>query len=170
MMNRFAFLVVFSIGLAIPAAGQVNSADTQKIEDIRHLMKVTGMERLQQSMTDQMMGALRQSLPSMPDEDERFDKMRDRLTEILGDELRKLNYATVMIEIYDKYFTAAEIKELIHFYNSPIGQKAIQILPALTQESIAKGVELGKTAGKKAMERWLEEFPELKKAGLPAGE
>jgi uncharacterized protein len=167
MAKRFAFILVVFVALTFSAAAQIKSADPAKIDDIRKLMKMTGMENLQQSMIEQMIGSLKQSLPPAPDQDGRFQKMSDRLVDILNEEFKKMSFTNYIIELYDKYFTPDEIKGIIQFYESPVGKKATQVMPALTQDSMSHGMELSRVAGQKAMERWLDEFPELKKAAAP---
>jgi len=43
---------------------------------------------------------------------------------------------SVTFDLYDKYFTTDQIKDLIAFYKTPTGQKAVAILPQLSQESM----------------------------------
>jgi uncharacterized protein len=42
----------------------------------------------------------------------------------------------VMLEVYDKYFTEAEVKDLVAFYKTPTGQKFIKILPQISAEML----------------------------------
>jgi hypothetical protein len=51
---------------------------------------------------------------------------------------------------------------LIQFYESPVGKKAIAVLPAITQEGMKRGMELGSTVGEKVLTRLVNEFPDLK--------
>jgi hypothetical protein len=44
----------------------------------------------------------------------------------------------VMLEVYDKYFTEAEVKDLIDFYKTPTGQKFIKILPQISAEMLPR--------------------------------
>jgi hypothetical protein len=44
-----------------------------------------------------------------------------------------------LINVYAKHFTPNDVKELLAFYASPVGQKAVAALPVLTQESAALG-------------------------------
>ncbi|MFK7908971.1 MAG: DUF2059 domain-containing protein [Akkermansiaceae bacterium] len=44
-----------------------------------------------------------------------------------------------MTKLYEKEFTTEELKELVAFYRTPLGQKALNRLPALTQQ----GAKLG---------------------------
>ena len=165
MKTKFLLLILLWLSVAISAVGQVKKEEPEKVENIRCLLKMVGVERIQQGMMDQMLAALKNAIP--PTSNQSGQKMLDRLTEILGEEFKKIGFTNMAIELYDKYFTAEEIKGLIQFYESPVGQKAIQVLPGLTQESTTRGIELGKTAGMKAMERWLDEFPELKNLAAP---
>jgi len=161
--SRLLILIVLSLGMALPAMAQVKSPDPEKTENIRQLMKMIGVDKLQHSMADQMFDALKKVMPAAQFQDDKSRKMLDRLMEILGEEFKKVDFSSMTLELYDKYFTADEIKGLMQFYSTPVGQKSIQVLPALTQESMGRGMELGQAAGTKAVDRWLDEFPELKK-------
>lgn len=39
--------------------------------------------------------------------------------------------------IYARHFTAAELRELLAFYRTPVGEKSIRVLPAITAETLA---------------------------------
>jgi hypothetical protein len=45
--------------------------------------------------------------------------------------------------IYHKYFSLEELKELIKFYKTPIGQKVISVMPLATQDSMVATQEWG---------------------------
>jgi uncharacterized protein len=53
---------------------------------------------------------------------------------------QKLNFGQMMEEIstivYDKYYTIEEIKDLIVFYKTPTGQKAIKTSPSLMADTL----------------------------------
>ncbi len=46
-----------------------------------------------------------------------------------------------MYPIYAKYYTVAEIKQLVAFYKSPIGAKTLTAMPAAINESLQAGVQ-----------------------------
>lgn len=48
----------------------------------------------------------------------------------------------VIVPIYDKNFSAAEIKDLIAFYETPTGQKMVKSMPQMTQETMQKTMEV----------------------------
>lgn len=39
--------------------------------------------------------------------------------------------------IYARHFTAAELRELLAFYRTPVGEKSIRVLPQITAETLA---------------------------------
>jgi hypothetical protein len=59
--------------------------------------------------------------------------------------------------LYDKYFSENELKDLISFYKSPTGMKAIKTLPQLAGEATAKSSELLTPRITKIVDEILEE-------------
>ena len=44
-----------------------------------------------------------------------------------------------MVDLYAKHFTHDDVLVLLEFYSSPVGQKAVTVLPLLVQEGAAIG-------------------------------
>ncbi len=55
--------------------------------------------------------------------------MQSEVDAIINDNIGPLT--ELIIGIYHKHFTADEIKEMIGFYATPLGQKSIRVMPAL---------------------------------------
>ncbi|HEX3130528.1 MAG TPA: DUF2059 domain-containing protein [Thermoanaerobaculia bacterium] len=49
-----------------------------------------------------------------------------------------------MTDLYMRTFTEAEIRELIAFYKTPVGQKTLEQMPILMQEGMKIGTDLAK--------------------------
>jgi hypothetical protein len=64
---------------------------------------------------------------------------------------------------YDKNFTREEIRGLIQFYESPLGKKAITVVPQLMAELQTKGRKWGEDLGRQSMLEVLAEHPEFEK-------
>lgn len=47
-----------------------------------------------------------------------------------------------MAEIYRKYFEKEEIEKLLEFYQSPVGQKSVELMPVLFQEGGQLGMRI----------------------------
>ena len=58
-----------------------------------------------------------------------------------------------LLPVYDAHYTHDDIKALLAFYRSPIGQKSIRELPAIMQESSAIGRAWGEAAGRRVAEK-----------------
>lgn len=54
-------------------------------------------------------------------------------------------------EVYKKHFTSAEIKQLIAFYESPIGKKYVEKQPLVLTDSYQLGSEWGRKLGEKVV-------------------
>src|SRR5262245_24287155 len=162
-MRKCVLFVLMTVALTVPAIGQATDSSSEKKDNIRHLMTVMGAEKLAATVLDQYLQAMKPILAQASLNDEEVRKRLDRFSEIMSDEFKQVNLSTMYVELYDKYFTSDEIKGLIQFYESPIGKKYIEVLPAITQESMKRGMEVGSTVGQRAFERLVEEFPELKR-------
>ncbi len=77
-----------------------------------------------------------------------FERMNSRINEALDK----------VASIYASNFTVEELNELITFYRSPIGQKYLERLPGMTQESMLVGQEFGKDIGPELQQRIVEEL------------
>ena len=71
--------------------------------------------------------------------------------------------------VYDRNLSHQEIRGLIEFYQTPLGQKAIATLPKVTAELQEQGRKWGEDVGKDCMVEVLSEHPELAE-GLTAAQ
>jgi uncharacterized protein len=60
--------------------------------------------------------------------------------------------------IYARNFTAEELREVTAFYRGPTGQKFVQKLPAITQESMVVGQRFGQAVGGEIRARMIDEL------------
>jgi hypothetical protein len=149
--------------LATPLLAQQNSTQSEKTANIDRLLKLVNVEKLQQSMMEQLMGLMKQSFDPQSLENESNRKILSRFSDLLKEEMLKIDFTAINREFYDKYFSNDEILGLIAFYESPIGKKTLQILPALQTEATNRGAEFGQQAALKALDRWAAEYPEVQK-------
>lgn len=86
------------------------------------------------------------------------DRVFVRFKELLT---QKINFGQVTeqisYELYDKYFSLEEIKDLIIFYKSPTGKKAVKALPLLVEESGRKSNQILTPAIQQIMLQVLDE-------------
>jgi len=63
----------------------------------------------------------------------------------------------IFYELYDKYFTEAELQDLVAFYQSSTGKKSISVQPRMFSESMAMVMERIKPKGMEIMAEFLKE-------------
>lgn len=127
--------------LALPVRAQEAAAPPTKEQDIRRLLVLMGSADLGKQVLDQMLGEFRSSAPEVPAE----------FWEGIRAEVDSQGFVELAVPIYDKHFSQGEIRELIAFYETPIGRKLTSKLPAITQESMAAGMKWGEELATKVM-------------------
>lgn len=111
-------------------------------------------------MTSNMRPILESSLPPGEYRAQLIELFLERFQSKLSlDELVEL-----AIPVYDKYFSLEEIDGLTRFYQTPLGKKAISVLPQVLLETQSAGSKLGEQIGRQAMMEVLAEHPDLQKA------
>ena len=135
-MKRTILAVLCLLALAHPLQAQEGNT---KEQDIRKLLVLTGSDKLAEQIMDQMMVAL----DTIGGDKSFWEGFR---AEIDTEELIRMT-----IPIYDKHLTHEEIRGLIAFYQTPLGTKLIEKLPAITQDSMAAGMKWGEEVAQKAM-------------------
>jgi hypothetical protein len=139
--TRVALLFALALSLAPPVGAQ--TADVQFRDDIQLLMEVTGAAsfglQLGTIVSDSFVNNMKQAYPDMP------DRAIAVIREVFNTEMSKMltgprGVQREMIDLYTKHFTPQDVKELLTFYTSPVGQKAVKALPLLTQE----GADIGR--------------------------
>ncbi|WP_049723188.1 DUF2059 domain-containing protein [Gilvimarinus polysaccharolyticus] len=108
---------------------------TQAAEPVYELMDLVGSKDQMEQMSDQMVTMITSANPAlMPHQ----DKISAWTNKYFTWEAMKED----MAGIYRKYFTDDEIKKLIEFYKTPVGEKAINVMPQLFQEGSQIGMKI----------------------------
>ena len=142
----------------------MTSIDPAKKADIRRLQELTSakarMLQVMQGMETSLRPLMTSALPA--------GAYRDRLVQLFFERFHsKMDLEALLdtsIPIYDKYFSAEEIKALIKFYETPLGQKTLEVMPKMTPELMNAGKSWGESLGRTSMLEVLNEHPELANA------
>ena len=112
----------------------------EKRQEIETMLKLTGMQQLTDQMMAQMIQGMSANMPTVPPEFwQRFSK-----------NLKTAELIEKIIPLYDKYYSLEDLKAVNAFYSSPAGQRMIQTLPQIMQESMKIGQEWGQEIGARA--------------------
>lgn len=140
------------------ASGDASSKLSEsKRATIFELLKITNADANVKRIMDQMMATHQKQYPfivssvissdsSLSEEQkkelakkltQRQDQATERMRELFE---QKIDLADVMnrvaLNVYDKYFTESELKDIVAFYKTPVGQKTLKVMPQVMQDSM----------------------------------
>ena len=113
--------------------------DSTKVALIHQLLTVTRSVDLAISTMEASIPAQRAANPRIP------AVFWDRF--LAGARTRRGDLEGLLTDVYERHFSSDELRQLIAFYQTPIGQKLTAELPAVTQESMQAGREWGRRLG-----------------------
>jgi hypothetical protein len=108
-----------------------------------------------------IMPALMQSfkpaiVQNRPEVERDYDAIVPLMLEGMNARLNELNEQ--IAAVYARNFTADELREAVAFYRGPTGQKIVQKLPVITQESMAIGQRFGQSIASELRGRMIDEL------------
>ena len=146
------------------AASDKPAIDPAKEKDIRRLLEVAGTKDLMASVMDGMAQNVKPILQnSLPPGDYR-DKLIDAFIVKFRSKLGLSQLLDLAVPLYEQNYSDSEIKSLIAFYETPLGQKVVRVTPAMPSEMMARGQKLGEEVGRTSMLEVIAEHPEFQKA------
>ena len=108
-----------------------------------------------------LMPAILQSLkPAIVQGRSGVDRDFDSLTPVILDsfQARYSELSDAMAVVYANNFTADDLRNLITFYKSPLGQKMLEKTPALTKQSLVAGQRFGASVAADLRQKIIEEL------------
>lgn len=134
-MNKLKSLfAVFVLVLPMVLSAEVATASAQNISaqkqaTIDELMKVIDFDKMINESIETSMKGLEQMLPGLA-------KHQTELRNFYNKTINPQQLRNDVTTIYAEIFTEQELKDLITFYKTPTGQKALQKLPEIMQRSM----------------------------------
>lgn len=135
---KSALLTAVAIGLLAalaPAAAQ--TVDAAKAKDIRRLLELNNAIELGLQAVSLEIEQTKKQFPDAP------GKFWEEMENEIKKEFRSESFLSEMVTIYDRHLTAEDVKGLVAFYETPLGQKTIRVLPLLVAEAQKVGEQRG---------------------------
>jgi hypothetical protein len=110
------------------------SIDPQKDLDIRSLLELIGARDMIQEAANNSTEQYRQKLIALAPND---DKAQDSVNSYLAVFQKQYDADTLadqLVAVYDKHYTEEEIKGMLQFFGSPLGQKVAAEMPKISKE------------------------------------
>ena len=155
---------------AAPAAPQASASTTPPPADkidpakeaaIRHLMEITETSKLGDSVSSYFESRVR-SVISEALGPERTPKFMEAFTKTLEANVPPSAVVDAMVPIYARAFSMEDIQGLIQFYESPLGQRIVKVMPKVEEDSQNAGLQLGNKATLATLQGMTGDYPELK--------
>ena len=148
-----------------PAAQQSAAAskpmDPAKEADIRALMELVGArDQVQDSLTTSSEQYREKLLGTVPNN----EKGQAFINAFITSYEKKYDADQVteqLVTIYDKHYSDEEIKGLLQFYGSPLGQKVAAEMPKINRETQAASRAVSSKAAREALAMVKEQNPEV---------
>ena len=135
-----------------PQDGATPKIDPAKETDIRSLMELVGArDQVQDSVNNSTEQFREHLLASVPNN----DKGQDFVNAFSASYQKKFDVEQIadqLVSVYDAHFTDDEIKGLLQFYGSPLGQKVAAEMPKIAREIQAKSRATATKAAKEALQ------------------
>jgi hypothetical protein len=143
------------------ALAPAKSIDAAKEADIRSLMELVGARDLVQDGANASIEQSREKLlATVPNN----DKGQAFVNAFAASYQKKFDVDQVtdqLVGVYDKHFSDDEIKSLLQFYGSPLGQKVAAEMPKITREIQAATRAAGNKAAKETLAELKQQNPEV---------
>ncbi|KAA1158986.1 DUF2059 domain-containing protein [Pseudoalteromonas distincta] len=122
------------------------STKQQKIDELINVMNLDSMVDSMYGQVEGMMKGMSDQMGVKPSEQAIFDKYYGDMTTVLKTEMSWAKMQPMMVNVYDKHFSEQEIADMLAFYKTDTGQKILEKMPVVMQESMQMSQSLMKDA------------------------
>jgi hypothetical protein len=150
-----ASLLAGALLWAAPAMGQTPSAEA--LAAARELLVASKTAEQYKAIMPMLVQTLKPMIvQGRPQVERDFDAIMPTL--LSGFQSRFDEISESIAKLYASSFTAAELREVTGFYRGPTGQKLLEKLPHIMQQSMAIGQQIGQRMGEELKARIIEEL------------
>ena len=148
-MKRIIFAALLTIFIALPAPSHAQAA---KQQDIIKLLKIMGVETQGMQMLDLVIQSIQPMIQNSVPPD-----VAAAFWAAFKSKFDANEFMNMLVPIYDKHFTHDDIKQLIKFYESPVGKKLLKATPTMAQETAAAGQKWGEKLGEESIKELMKQ-------------
>lgn len=149
-----------------PASPQAQTQGEHKVDpseeaDIRSLIELIGANDAIEDATTNAIEQFRVNLvEALPDSD-RARKFENAFLEKYKARFNADQVMDQLVLIYDKHFGEDDIKGMLQFYGTPLGQKLAQEMPMVTRETQAATGQLSRKVAREVLQELGSEYPDF---------
>ena len=144
-MKKLLTATAMSIALFQPITAMAATATEASVKE---LLQVTESEQMLDQVSAQMDSIMSQSIQQVQKQQgepltdaqvEVVHKYSKKMADVMAKGMTWSDLEPAMVKIYQDNFTQEDINGLIAFYKTPLGQKTIEKMPVVMQQSMAVG-------------------------------
>jgi hypothetical protein len=148
--------------LAVPQSGPaegVRSIDPAKEADIRSLMELVGARDTMQDFAAHGADQFRENLQASVPASHRGQQFVNAFIQGYKAKFNAEDATAQLVAIYDQHFTQDDIKGLLQFYGSPLGQKFAAEMPKINGEMQVANRAFSTRIAKEVLKDLRKEYP-----------
>ncbi len=158
MPRRATLFVVWIIaivfGLARPAGADPAPDAVAAAKELVVTMRAADqLKTLFPMIMQQLKPAIAQGRPEVEKD---YDAALPHIVEAAN--ARMIEFVDAIAAVYAQHFTADELRQISMFYKGPVGQKFLQNMPAIMQDSMAVGQKFGASLAEDMRNRMSDEL------------
>ncbi len=159
-LRRVIGLLVVVMSISAPVARAQSAAPAPSPEALATAQELVTTIHLVDQFKALMPSIIKGLKPAIVQGRSNVDRDYDALTPILleGFQARFSELSDAVAIIYASNFTPDELRALIAFYKSPIGQKLLEKTPSVTQQSLLAGQKFGQSVAADMRQRIVDEL------------
>jgi hypothetical protein len=154
---RRAFIITATALLVLVRPAQTQTTSPEAMTAAKDLIEVMRAAEQLKTMMPMMMQQLKPAIvQGRPEVERDYDAILPQVSVLIEQRMNELTGA--MGAIYATHFSVDEMRQLADFYRRPVGQKLLQVLPKIVQESMAVGQKVGQSVALEARDRMIDEL------------
>ncbi|WP_438279043.1 DUF2059 domain-containing protein [Nitrobacter sp.] len=156
-LSRIGCLLALAAIWLTPMPARAETPSPESIAAAKELVATIKLGEQFKSLMPTIMTTLKPAIVQGRANVERdYDAMIPMLLQSFQSRMDELSDAVV--QVYASNFTADDLRALIVFYKTPVGQKFLQKTPLLAQQTMAVGQQFGRSVASEIRTRMIEEL------------
>ena len=156
-LSRIGCLLALAAIWLTPMPARAESLSPESIAAAKELVATIKLGEQFKSLMPTIMTTLKPAIVQGRANVERdYDAMIPMLLQSFQSRMDELS--GVVVKVYASNFTADDLRALIVFYKTPVGQKFLQKTPLLAQQTMAVGQQFGQSVASEIRTRMIEEL------------
>jgi len=148
---------------------QPKAIDPAKEADIRSLLELVGARDMIQDAANNSVDQFKERISATLQDNDRAQKVAETFAADFQQNYDPNALMEQLVTVYDKHYTDQEIKGLLQFYGSPLGQKAAAEMPKISREIQTATQAISTQAAREAWQQLKAQNPGAAQGAHPFG-